>query len=65
MNVPNVEPTELGANDKEHSKWLLGILDLGQEVGRETERQRNLGRLIKVGLEYMSKGADHNVQNQV
>ena len=49
----NVESTELGPNDKEHAKWLLGVLDLGQEVGGEAERECNLGRLVEIGLEDM------------
>jgi hypothetical protein len=50
-NKPNVESTELGPNNKEHAKRLLGVLDLGQEVGSKAEGKGNLGWLVKVSLE--------------
>lgn len=37
-------------NDEEHPKWLLRVLDLGKEIGRQTEGQCHLGWLIEVGL---------------
>lgn len=48
---PNVEAAEVVTDDHEHSKRLLGVLDLGEEVGREAEAQRDLGGLVEVGLE--------------
>jgi len=46
-----VEATEVVADDDEHAIGLLGILDLGQEVGGEAEGQGDLRGLIKVRLE--------------
>jgi len=48
---PDVESTEVGSDDKEDSERGQGVLDLGQKVGFESERQGDLGRLVKVGLE--------------
>jgi hypothetical protein len=47
----DMEPTEVGTNDHEYTKWLVGVLNLGQKVAREAEGKRDLGRLVKVGLE--------------
>ena len=47
----NVEPTELAADDEEHAERLPRVLDLGQEVRREPERQRDLRRLVEVRLQ--------------
>ena len=46
-----MEPAELVPDDEEHAEGLLGVLDLGQEVWRKAERERDLGGLIEVGLE--------------
>ena len=46
-----MEATELVADDEEHAERLLRVLDLGQEVGREAERERDLRRLVEVRLE--------------
>ena len=48
---PHMEPTEVVSDDHEQPKRLLGILNLGEEVGREAEAQRDLGGLVEVGLE--------------
>jgi hypothetical protein len=37
-----VEAAEVGADDKEHAKRLLRVLDLGQEARVKAERQRDL-----------------------
>ena len=42
---------ELRTNDEEQAEWLLRVLHLRKEVRCETERQRNLRRLIEVRLE--------------
>ena len=47
----DVEPAELIADDEEDAERLLRVLDLGQEVGCEPERERNLRRLVEVGLQ--------------
>jgi hypothetical protein len=63
----DVETSEVGTDDKEHSKGLLGVLDLWQERGVQSERQgdlcsgseivrshtrlRRTGRLVEVALE--------------
>lgn len=39
---PDVETSEVGANDKEHAEWLLGVFDLGEERWVQSERQGNL-----------------------
>jgi hypothetical protein len=46
-----MEPTEVGADDHEDTKRLIGVLDIGQKVAGEAEGKCDLGRLIKVGLE--------------
>lgn len=46
-----MEPTEVGADDHEDTKRLIGVFDVGQKVAREAEGKCDLGRLIKVGLE--------------
>ena len=46
-----MEPSELIPDDEEHSKGFPGVLNLGQEVRRKAEGQRDLGRLVEVGLE--------------
>lgn len=46
-----MEPAELVANDDEHAERLARVLDLGKEVGREAEGERDLGRLVEVRLE--------------
>ena len=38
-------------DDEEHAVRLLRVLDLGQEVGCETEGQRDLRRLVEVRLQ--------------
>ena len=43
--------TELCTNDEEQAERLLRVLHLGEEVRCETERQRNLRRLVKVRLQ--------------
>lgn len=48
---PNMESTEIVSDDDENSIRLLGVFDLWQELGCEAERQRDLGRLVEVGLE--------------
>lgn len=53
-----MEPSKLGTHDKEHTKWSLGVLDLGEERWVETEREGDLGRLVKVALD------DLSVENQ-
>lgn len=40
-------------DDEEHAVRLLRVLDLRQELGRKTERQRDLGRLVEVRLEHV------------
>lgn len=59
-NVPksDMEPSKLGTDDKEHTKWSLGVLDFGKERWVETEREGDLGRLVKVALD------DLSVENQ-
>lgn len=47
---------ELRTNNKEQAEGLLRVLHLGEEVRRETERQRNLRRLIEVRLENVPAG---------
>lgn len=37
-------------DDNEHAERLLGVLDFGQEVRRETEGKSDLRWLIKVRL---------------
>ena len=46
-----MEPSELVANAQENTEWPLRVLDLGQKLWRETEGQRDLGRLVEVRLE--------------
>lgn len=48
---PDVESTEVVADDDEDSIWFLGVLDFGQEFRGEAERERNLGGLVEVGLQ--------------
>ena len=43
-------------DDEEHAVRLLRVLNLGQEVGCETERQRDLRRLVEVRLEDVPAG---------
>ena len=47
----NVEAAELAADEEEHAERLPRVLDLGQEVRREPERQRDLRRLVEVRLQ--------------
>jgi hypothetical protein len=49
----NVESTEIGSDDEEDPEGRQGVLDLGQEIRLESEREGDLGRLIKVGLEHV------------
>ena len=46
-----MEAAELVADDEEDAERLLRVLDLGQEVGREAERERDLRRLVEVRLQ--------------
>ena len=41
--------------DQEHPNHLPRVLDLGQEVRREAEGERDLGRLVEVRLEDVPK----------
>jgi hypothetical protein len=40
-------------NDKEHSKWTLGVLGFGEEIRAKSERESNLCRGIKVCAQNM------------
>ena len=53
----NVEAAELAADDEEHAERLPRVLDLGQEVRRKAEGERDLGRLVEVRLEDVPKAA--------
>lgn len=59
-NIPesDMETSKLGTDNKEHTKRSLGVLNLGEERRVETEREGDLGRLIKVALD------DLPVENQ-
>lgn len=46
-----METTELVSNDQEHAKGLLGVLDLWQELGSESEGKSDFRGLVEVGLE--------------
>jgi hypothetical protein len=51
VSESDVESSELGADDEEHSEGLLGVLDLRQETWVESERQSDLCWLVEVALE--------------
>lgn len=38
ISEPDVEPSEIGTDDKEHAEWLFGVLDLWEERGIQSER---------------------------
>ena len=48
-----MESTEIGADDEENPERRQGVFDLRQEVRLESEREGDLGRLVKVGLEHV------------
>jgi hypothetical protein len=48
-----MEPAEFRANDEEHAKERVGVLDCGKERRVKTEREGYFCRLVKVGLEDM------------
>jgi len=53
-------PKKILTNNDEHPKRLLGVFDLRQEIRCEAERQRNLSRLIEVGLQNVpTRPQDH------
>jgi hypothetical protein len=45
-----MEPSEFRTNHKEHSIKRVGIFELRKEGGVQTERESDLGGLVKVGL---------------
>jgi len=49
-----VESAEFRANNHEDSKWLVWVLDIGQEGAIKTERYGYFSRLIEIGLEDVS-----------
>ena len=51
-------------DDEEHPERLLRVLDLGQEVGRETEGERDFGGLVEIRFEDVSnKGINTSAKN--
>lgn len=50
---PDMETSKFGTDDKEHAKRSLGVLNLGEERRVETEREGDLGRLVKVALDHL------------
>lgn len=51
----NMESTELGTNYEEETKRFDRIFDFGKEVWCKAEGERNLCRLIEIGLENRPK----------
>lgn len=60
---PNMEPAELASDDKEQPKRLRRILHLGQELWCQTERERDLRRLVEVRLKHMPANAQSAISN--
>ena len=60
-----MESSELVANTQENTEGSLRILDLGQKLWRKTEGQRDLGRLVEVGLENVAVGVMSEKGNYV
>ena len=59
-----MEPAELVSDNKEHAKGLLRVLDLGEEVRRETEGERDFGGLVEIRFEDVSnKGINTSAKN--
>lgn len=52
---PDVEPSEVGADDEEHPERLLGVFDLRQESRVEAERQGDLCDGISYGLSRLTE----------
>jgi hypothetical protein len=46
-----MEPSELVADDDEHSMGFSRVFNFGQEIGRQAEGHRDFGRLVEVGLQ--------------
>lgn len=53
ISEANMKATEFVSDDKKHSKKWCWIFTLGQKIGGETERQCDLGWLIKIRLQNM------------
>ena len=51
-------------DDEEHPEWLPRVLDLGQEVRREAERERDLRRLVEVRLQDAPNKDDPRVSDR-
>ena len=60
-----MEASELIADAEENTEGLLRVLNLGQEFWRKTEGQRDLGRLVEVGLENVAVGVMSEKGNYV
>ena len=54
----------LRTDDEEHPEWLPRVLDLGQEVRREAERERDLRRLVEVRLQDAPNKGDLRVSER-
>ena len=58
-----MESTELVSDDQEHAERLLGVLDFGEEIGIEAERESNFGGLVEVGLEDVLVEDEEGLEN--
>ena len=48
----DVEATEFGSDDEEHTEGFCGVFDLGKEIWCQTEGECDLGGLVEVCLQY-------------